>query len=72
VHVAEKLGLDDKPVVCLATAHPAKFPAAIEKATGQDIAHHPAIDALMDLPIRCEVLPNDDEAVRAFILRTIS
>ncbi|KPK83584.1 MAG: threonine synthase, partial [Phycisphaerae bacterium SM23_33] len=71
VHVAEKFGPDGEPVVCLATAHPAKFPDAIEKATGRDIAHHPAIDALMELPTRCEVLPNDTEAVRTFILRAV-
>ena len=27
-------GLPDAPVVCLATAHPAKFPDAVESATG--------------------------------------
>ena len=59
------------PVVCLATAHPAKFPAAIEKATGQDVARHPAIDHLMALPTRCDPLPNDKEAVRRFIVGTI-
>jgi threonine synthase len=59
------------PVLCLATAHPAKFPDAIRKATGQDIARHPAIDALMHLPTRCQVLPNDKEAVRQFIVKTI-
>jgi threonine synthase len=59
------------PIVCLATAHPAKFPDAIRKATGKDIARHPAIDALMNLPTRCEVLPNDPQAVRRYIERTI-
>jgi threonine synthase len=71
VAVAERQGLDGDPVVCLATAHPAKFPAAIEKATGRDIARHPAIDALAELPTRCEVLPNDVEAVRDFIVRAV-
>ncbi len=71
VAVAERLGLEDGPVMCLATAHPAKFPEAIKKATGKDLARHPAIDALKDLPARCEVLPNDAEAVRRFILETI-
>lgn len=59
----------DEPTICIATAHPAKFPAAIEEATGQDLpgAHHPTIDALADLPTRCADLPNDPEAVRGFI-----
>ncbi|MCK4601166.1 MAG: threonine synthase, partial [Phycisphaerae bacterium] len=71
VYVAEQMAPGAEPVVCLATAHPAKFPAAIEKATGKDLAHHPRIDVLKSRPTRCEVLPNDKEAVRKFILKTI-
>jgi len=72
VCVAERLaGSGEDPTVCLATAHPAKFPAAIERATGKDIAHHPAIDALADLPTRCTVVPNDQQTVRRFILDKI-
>ncbi len=71
VSVAERLGAEGGPVLCLSTAHPAKFPEAIEKAIGKDLAHHPAIDALADLPTRCETLPNDENAVREFILKTV-
>jgi threonine synthase len=57
----------DGPVVCLATAHPAKFPDAVERATGQ----RPALPAhLADLFERTEryiELPNDLEALRAHI-----
>lgn len=70
VAVAERCGLDGEPMVCVATAHPAKFPDAISQATGEDLAHHPAIDALINLPTRCAVLPNDQEAVRRFIIDT--
>jgi threonine synthase len=59
------------PIVCLSTAHPAKFPKAILKATGKDLAHHPAIDALAGLPTRCQVVPNSAQAVRQFIVDTI-
>ncbi len=73
VAVAERLEVEDvDPLICLSTAHPAKFPEAIKKATGQDLAHHPAIDALANLPTRCVELPNDIEAVRKFIVKTIS
>ena len=58
------------PIICLATAHPAKFPEAIREATGDDLAHHPAIDALTDLPTRRDVLPNDPQAVRDFLIKT--
>lgn len=59
------------PVICLATAHPAKFPVAIRKATGQDLAHHQAIDGLMTLPTRCQMMPNDAAAVKEFIVKTL-
>jgi len=71
VAVAERQMPSDEPIVCLATAHPAKFPEAIKQATGKDLARHPKIDALADLPTRCEVLPDDEEAVRRFIIETV-
>ena len=61
-----------EPTLCIATAHPAKFPRAIEQAIGQDLARHPAIDALADLPTRCEAIANDPKAVENFIIKTIS
>jgi len=60
-----------EPTLCISTAHPAKFPQAIEQATGRDLAHHPDIDALADLPTRCESLGNDPQAVADFIVKTI-
>jgi threonine synthase len=55
------------PVVALGTAHPAKFPDAIAKATGQ----YPPLPAhLTDLFAREErftVLPNDQSAIESFI-----
>lgn len=55
------------PMICLATAHPAKFPAAVESASGV----HPALPArlgdLFDRPERFQVLPNDVAAVESYI-----
>ena len=57
----------ETPLVVLATAHPAKFPDAVEKAVG----FKPALPARMgDLharPERCEVLPHDAVSVARFI-----
>ncbi len=64
-------GVHADPLLCMATAHPAKFPDAIAEAVGKDIARHPEIDALMGLPTRCDVLPNDPEAVRALIVESV-
>ncbi|MCY2929027.1 MAG: threonine synthase, partial [Planctomycetota bacterium] len=70
VCVAESAGLAGDPMICLSTAHPAKFPDAIEQATGRPgLARHPSLDALRGLPTRCQALPNDPDAVRAFIVQ---
>jgi len=71
VAVAEARGSDGEPIVCLATAHPAKFPDAVRQAIGKDIARHPDIDRLMGMPTRCEMLPNDTQAVRDFIVEKV-
>ena len=57
----------DEPMICLATAHPAKFGEAVLRATGKDLAHHPIIDALQGQPTRCEVLPAEVQRVRDYI-----
>jgi len=68
VSVARRARAKDEAVLCIGTAHPAKFGDAIRKATGEDAAHHPIIDALQDLPTRCEILPASTEAVRDHII----
>jgi len=55
------------PMICLATAHPAKFGDAILRATGHDLARHPILDALATLPTRATVVPADAGAVAAFV-----
>lgn len=55
------------PTVCLATAHPAKFSEAITRATGQDLAHHPKLDALRELPTRCQTVPAEAAVVQRII-----
>jgi threonine synthase len=55
------------PIVALATAHPAKFPDAVERATGERPALPARLADLLDRPERVEVLPNDLKAVQGFI-----
>jgi threonine synthase len=71
VAVAEKQPRDPAvPMVVLSTAHPAKFPDAVEAACGT----RPALpDWLADLdkrPERVTVLPADQSAVERFVLST--
>ena len=67
VKVAREHMADGEPMICLATAHPAKFGAAIRDATGRDLAHHEILDSLADLPTRCSVLDANADTLRAFI-----
>lgn len=67
VYVAEQIADSNAPIICLATAHPAKFKKAIIDATGEDIAHHPKIDGLDKLPTRCEVLPADIDVIKNYM-----
>ncbi len=57
----------DETPVCLATAHPAKFGEAVEKATGIAPPFPPALAGIEKLPSRCEVLDADLAAIKAFI-----
>ncbi len=54
-------------VACLATAHAAKFPDAVDKAIGKPVARHATLTALQDKPKHRTVIPADLEAVRALI-----
>jgi threonine synthase len=55
------------PMITLATAHPAKFPDATQAASGVRPALPSRLSGLMTAPERFKVLPNDIEAVKAFI-----
>jgi len=55
------------PVVALATAHPAKFPDAVESATGLRPPLPPHLADLMDREETIVVLPNDRKAVADYL-----
>jgi threonine synthase len=59
----------DGPVVTTATAHPAKFPDAVERAAGVRPPLPPHLADLFDRPERTESLPNDLAAVQRFVAR---
>ncbi len=62
----------DSPMVALATAHPAKFPDAVERATGIRPQLPDRLADLFDRAERFEVLPAEVEAIRAHILATVA
>jgi threonine synthase len=55
------------PMITLATAHPAKFPAAVEKATGQHPPLPPHMADLYDRDERVTRVPNDLAALQTLI-----
>ncbi len=64
--------LPDAPVVCLATAHPAKFPDAVEAATGIRPPLPPHYADLFERPERIEEVAADLPAVEALVRRLIA
>ena len=54
-------------MITLATAHPAKFPAAVKDACGVDAPLPPHMADLFDRPERVTQVPNDLAALEALI-----
>jgi threonine synthase len=69
VAVGDRLRNPD-PLICLATAHPAKFVEAIVEATGVE-PHHPVLDALQGAETRCERIPAEVDAVRRYLVESL-
>jgi len=65
--VARTMPASASPMVTLATAHPAKFPDAVEKASGVRPPLPRRLNHLLTAEERFTVLPNTVEAVRDFI-----
>ena len=72
VHVALSRKDAAEPTICLATAHPAKFPEAIGRVVGPNVARHAVLDRLTDMPERFTVLPSSVEEVRSWMKRVLS
>jgi threonine synthase len=60
-----------RPVLTMATAHPAKFGGAIRQAIGHEPPLPPALQLLADLPTRGHVLPADADALRDYLRATL-
>jgi threonine synthase len=68
VAAAERSRLDPGlPIVSLATAHPAKFPDAVERAVGFRPKLPERLAAMMTAKERVQDLPNELKSVQAFI-----
>ena len=71
VHVAEN-HLGPTPMITLATAHPAKFPDAVQAAMGIRPALPPRMADLFDRDERVTRVPNDLGSLQEFIRERIA
>jgi threonine synthase len=55
------------PMVCLATAHPAKFSTVVEAAIGSPIPVPDNLIGIADKPSRCELMDADIQKIKEFI-----
>lgn len=69
VHVAAGQPAGDAPMIVLATAHPAKFPAAVEAASGIAPNLPKWLSGLMERNERFTVLPSEIKMVEDYISR---
>jgi threonine synthase len=62
----------DLPIVCLATAHPSKFPDAVERATGIRPLLPERLADLLEREERFDVLPDDLGSVQAYVRAAVT
>ncbi len=69
VNVAEKLKTAGVPMVCLATAHPAKFSEVVEKAIGTQPPSSDVLSGILEAPSKCEIMDASSKDIRQYISR---
>ncbi|MHB1348998.1 MAG: threonine synthase [Desulfobulbus sp.] len=57
-----------RPMVCLATAHPAKFGEAVARAIGKSPELPPALADLREEDSRCVILDADAEQIKSYLM----
>jgi threonine synthase len=72
VKVANEQRVEATPMITLATAHPAKFPDAVEAATGVRPALPPRMADLFERPERLTRVPNDLAALKNHIRKALA
>jgi threonine synthase len=55
------------PMICLATAHPAKFGLVVEQAIGKAPSVPTALAGILDKPVRCLLMDAEKSAIQAFV-----
>ena len=71
VKVADEQREEATPMITLATAHPAKFPDAVEAATGIRPPLPPRMADLFERPERLTRVANDLDALKSHITKAL-
>jgi threonine synthase len=69
--VGVKAAHDRPTAICLATAHPAKFGAAVRDAIGIEAPPPPSLQGLMEKETRCTVLDADSDVIKEYMEQAI-
>ena len=69
VAAGHKAASQDCPTVCLATAHPAKFGAAVKSAIGSEPALPPAFQGIDSLPKRVATIAARTDSIRDYVAK---
>lgn len=69
VKAAQKFKTVGVPMVCLATAHPAKFGETVAAAIGKPPQVPEALAGILDKPSRCEIMDADKTPIRDFVAK---
>lgn len=70
--VGVRAAAGNKKMICLATAHPAKFDEAVYRAVGVHAPAPPSLTGLMDKEVRCAELSADGDALRDHLRETLA
>ncbi len=67
VKAGKELSGGEYPVICLATAHPAKFSAAVNQAIGQDPERPESLHGLEEREKRCELIAAETGEIKDYL-----
>ncbi len=67
VHAAMNHRTQGVPMICLATAHPAKFGETVEKAIGRPLTLPPVLADIMGREGRCVVMDADQQEIMSYL-----
>ncbi len=67
IKAGKDLSGGEYPVICLATAHPAKFPDAVNQATGKDPERPASLEGLEERDRRCETVDASVDTIKSYL-----